>query len=691
MRKEEAVYLMLGIILIIIIISFIYLVKNIPRYSPEVFTSPVPKDCSEQEIKKIWESIFQESSENIKIIASNQEAQDKCRLFAAIKIIEPDTNTEQNNPNTQTNTLPSLCLGNSPDNNLDSGEECDTDKFIPEIESKNLECSAYNSQFTSGKVVCTNLCKISTENCLTQQQTLTNQEIPQETPQLSPQENNFYIVTGIDLFFFINLYIVEASTGKATESYLETLKSIQTIEELNAIIKNFDPNNILIPSLIEKRDILTTDEATTIFNSMFKISPTQWQTNATTRFTNYIFTDNVTNNTAIKAYGGAVNTNYSLNTFIYTEIQKGPVLCTTNWTEVSTPCNITELKTIWYNDTNSCNYPQPLYHQNKTVACDYDRNNLIGNESSPKEINLDYNIYIDGELLNSSKTYNQTKTIQIREGDIIRVEFSHNFEESPLNLTNIKIEKQSSNTAFGYLITEGITDNKKITLDWINRDTTKICIRNSAVLNITIFSQRCNSRSEVLLDCPEESNGFSCKIEDNKITIRGLTSSAVKQIQTTIINNHSETCIPSWVCTAWSDCANNLRTKTCTDLNYCGTSVGKPQEIENCALECTPEWQCTGWSPIECPENSKLTRTCIDLKKCNILTNKPSEIKSCGYKEEKTDSSGWLTLAIIIFLLIFSILAIIIYLILKPQHPTLQPTNITSQQKGSQFNEHPLS
>jgi len=634
MKKEGAVYLILGIIFIITIISLIYLAKNIPKYSPELFTLPVPKDCSEQEIKRLWESIFQEISENIKIIAPNQEAQDKCKLFAAIKIIEPDTNTQQA---TETNTLPSLCLDNSPNNNLDSGEECDTDKFIPEIESKNLECSAYNSQFTSGRVMCTNLCRINTENCLTQQQTLTNQEIPQETPQLSPQENNFYIIVGIDLSFFTNSYIIEASTGKATESYLETLKSIETIEELNVIIKNFNPNNILIPSLIEKKDILTTDEATTIFNSLFKISPTQWQTNATTRFTNYIFTENVTNNTAIKAYGGAVNTNYNLNTFIYTEIQKGHVLCTTNWTEVSTPCNTTELKTIWYNDTNSCNYPQSLYYQNKTVACDYDRNNLIGNETSPKGINLNYNIYIDSELLNSSKTYNQTKTIQIREGDIVRVEFSHNFEESPLSLTNIKIERQSPNTTFGYLITEGIVDNKKITLDWINRDTTKICIRNSAVLNITIFSQRCNSRSEVLLDCPEESNGFSCKIEENKITIRGLTSSAVKQIQTTVIDNDIEICIPSWVCTAWSDCTNNIRTKTCTDLNYCGTSLSKPQEIENCALEvCTPEWQCTGWSPIECPKNAKQTKTCIDLKKCNVITNKPSEIKSCEYKEEKT-------------------------------------------------------
>jgi hypothetical protein len=39
-------------------------------------------------------------------------------------------------------------------------------------------------------------------------------------------------------------------------------------------------------------------------------------------------------------------------------------------------------------------------------------------------------------------------------------------------------------------------------------------------------------------------------------------------------------CSPSWSCTTWSVCSNDRQTRTCVDVNNCGTSAGKPIETQ---------------------------------------------------------------------------------------------------------------
>ncbi|MCK5491382.1 MAG: Ig-like domain-containing protein [Candidatus Pacebacteria bacterium] len=44
-------------------------------------------------------------------------------------------------------------------------------------------------------------------------------------------------------------------------------------------------------------------------------------------------------------------------------------------------------------------------------------------------------------------------------------------------------------------------------------------------------------------------------------------------------------CDEDWICTDWSGCVVTTRTRTCSDNNFCGTSVLKPAEIDNsCAV-----------------------------------------------------------------------------------------------------------
>jgi hypothetical protein len=44
-------------------------------------------------------------------------------------------------------------------------------------------------------------------------------------------------------------------------------------------------------------------------------------------------------------------------------------------------------------------------------------------------------------------------------------------------------------------------------------------------------------------------------------------------------------CVENWSCTEWSECIEGKQTRTCTDLNDCGTFVHKPAEMRDCEVE----------------------------------------------------------------------------------------------------------
>jgi len=43
-------------------------------------------------------------------------------------------------------------------------------------------------------------------------------------------------------------------------------------------------------------------------------------------------------------------------------------------------------------------------------------------------------------------------------------------------------------------------------------------------------------------------------------------------------------CVENWSCTDWSVCVEGIQTRTCTDLNDCGTNVNKPVESQSCEV-----------------------------------------------------------------------------------------------------------
>ena len=88
-------------------------------------------------------------------------------------------------------------------------------------------------------------------------------------------------------------------------------------------------------------------------------------------------------------------------------------------------------------------------------------------------------------------------------------------------------------------------------------------------------------------------------------------------------NNTNNTCTTDWDCGSWSACVNKQQTKTCTDLNNCGTTTNKPAESQYC---CEPLWDCGSWSSCS---NKQQTRTCADWNSCGTTSGKPAESQYC--------------------------------------------------------------
>ena len=41
-------------------------------------------------------------------------------------------------------------------------------------------------------------------------------------------------------------------------------------------------------------------------------------------------------------------------------------------------------------------------------------------------------------------------------------------------------------------------------------------------------------------------------------------------------------CIQNWNCSAWSSCSSNTQSRTCSDVNNCGNTTGKPETTQSC-------------------------------------------------------------------------------------------------------------
>ncbi len=88
-----------------------------------------------------------------------------------------------------------------------------------------------------------------------------------------------------------------------------------------------------------------------------------------------------------------------------------------------------------------------------------------------------------------------------------------------------------------------------------------------------------------------------------------------------------EICTENWDCNNWSECINWTQTRICSDLNNCGTTKGKPTEIQDCIVEVTNFTE--NISNFNClAQNGTI---CNSAEICNGTTINASDTDKCCF------------------------------------------------------------
>ncbi|MCK4553058.1 hypothetical protein KAT80_02550, partial [Candidatus Pacearchaeota archaeon] len=120
-------------------------------------------------------------------------------------------------------------------------------------------------------------------------------------------------------------------------------------------------------------------------------------------------------------------------------------------------------------------------------------------------------------------------------------------------------------------------------------------------------------------------------------------------------NDTNETCTENWDCTNWSTCINNEQTRTCIDLNDCGTTEDKPEESQTCVIEETDQEKCENVGGIwklfgdGCVDSCELARqdpnnpiACTEAETmgCDCGSDKCWDGETCVLNEEEDEEAS---------------------------------------------------
>jgi hypothetical protein len=249
-----------------------------------------------------------------------------------------------------------------------------------------------------------------------------------------------------------------------------------------------------------------------------------------------------------------------------------------------------------------------LDFDNDGIADSLDR--LIGKNASETSSTFNLSFIVDNST-NLSKEFIGSKKIEFKDNNITIMEFNFNFSLSTLNLSNVKIERQTGLDS-GQILIRGIRLNegrtKTVYLDKINPSQNGICIKDFEILNISEISGNCNGENEYKVECDSSiQNGYNCSFIDSisKYRITGLNNSGIVQISyskpsseqslsSSELSNSgtgfgSGSCLERWECSIWSQCLGGKQIRDCIDINACSTQLLRPDLIKECAINDSSE------------------------------------------------------------------------------------------------------
>ena len=195
---------------------------------------------------------------------------------------------------------------------------------------------------------------------------------------------------------------------------------------------------------------------------------------------------------------------------------------------------------------------------------------------------------IDGNS-NLSKNFSGLKNISLNDSNGSLISFPFNFSSTNLDLGQVIIKKESSNSSLGGIVIKGIELGdgltKTVYMDRLS-NSSSICIRDMELASLDQVSDNCVGTDEILLSCDGVQYGsYTCTNLSNKFKIEGLVHSGIKEYNPLVASesNNTNSCTESWSCSSWSSCSGGTQTKTCTDLNSCGTTLNKPSTSQSCS------------------------------------------------------------------------------------------------------------
>ena len=124
-------------------------------------------------------------------------------------------------------------------------------------------------------------------------------------------------------------------------------------------------------------------------------------------------------------------------------------------------------------------------------------------------------------------------------------------------------------------------------------------------------------------------------------------------------------CVEAWMCSKWSECIDDQRTRTCTDSNACGTNNNKPAETKSCVLR-------------ETSEEIKTTEEGTALGEADSKEETTTQEES----EKHSFFSSWIFKIIVVVIILFLIAgAAAFFMYKKSIKPPEQPTGTIEEQK----------
>lgn len=238
------------------------------------------------------------------------------------------------------------------------------------------------------------------------------------------------------------------------------------------------------------------------------------------------------------------------------------------WFNESTECGIGECKShgnllcIFGKQNDTCSTSEPIDNitEIKIVSIVsggffglFQKENIVIEKIEEKDYNCDGVMGLVSEANdNLSLSYERDNlTIRFKDGGRNLVEFEWDVYNESLNINNLSILKQDSNSSVSYILVSGLdlssqNATKAIFMDVIANGT-GICVKDEEVDFVENISSDCNGENEFWVACPGVNGNYVCNLtsDGTQYVISGLKHSGVREQETycgDLICNGLESC-----------------------------------------------------------------------------------------------------------------------------------------------------